>query len=41
MGGISILGDCATILSVENKAKIGFVSQQSFGYEGFRLREFF
>lgn len=36
-GKVSILGDCATNLSIETKAKIGFVSQQPFGYEGFSV----
>jgi ABC-2 type transport system ATP-binding protein len=36
-GEVSILGDCATNLSIETKAKVGFVSQQPFGYEGFSV----
>jgi ABC-type cobalamin transport system ATPase subunit len=34
-GEVSILGDCATNLSIETKAKVGFVSQQPFGCVSF------
>lgn len=36
-GNITTLGETATDLSIDAKAKIGYVPQQPFGYEGFTI----
>lgn len=38
-GNISVFGECASQLSLQNKAKIGFVAQQTTGYEGFTVAQ--
>ncbi|CAM3807634.1 MULTISPECIES: ABC transporter ATP-binding protein [Pseudoalteromonas] len=38
-GEVEILGDLSHQLSASNKAKIGYVAQQTFGYEGFKIAD--
>ncbi|MEI8668180.1 ABC transporter ATP-binding protein [Pseudoalteromonas sp. B131b] len=39
MGDISVFSEPSLQINAENKAKIGYVAQQSFGYEGFKIAD--
>ncbi|MFX3793551.1 hypothetical protein ACJBQ4_11100, partial [Streptococcus suis] len=38
-GEVEVLGELSHQLSASNKEKIGYVAQQTFGYEGFKIAD--